>query len=90
MTLEDPDFRLAVASRAYQFYESRGREDGHDEEDWYRAEADLVAGAAGWTPGSGPSVPQESEGRPAPGHCERSEAIPRSASGLTSHERNAP
>jgi hypothetical protein len=36
----DPD---AVARRAYQRYEERGREDGHDLEDWLTAERDLTA-----------------------------------------------
>lgn len=31
-----------VAHRAYELYESRGRQDGHDLEDWYRAEAELL------------------------------------------------
>ncbi len=30
-----------VRLRAYQIYQSRGREDGHAEEDWFRAEADV-------------------------------------------------
>ena len=31
-----------VARRAYELYESRGRRDGHDLEDWLRAEAELL------------------------------------------------
>ncbi len=31
-----------VAHRAYELYESRGRQDGHDLEDWLRAEAELL------------------------------------------------
>lgn len=31
----------AVARRAYELYERRGREDGHDLEDWLQAEADV-------------------------------------------------
>jgi HSP20 family protein len=31
-----------VAHRAYELYESRGRQDGHDLEDWYRAETELL------------------------------------------------
>ena len=30
-----------VRTRAYRFYEERGREDGHDIEDWLRAEAEV-------------------------------------------------
>jgi hypothetical protein len=31
-----------VRERAYQFYEERGREDGHDLDDWLRAEAEML------------------------------------------------
>ncbi len=31
-----------VARRAFELYESRGRQDGHDLEDWCRAEAELL------------------------------------------------
>lgn len=31
-----------IAYRAYELYEARGREGGHDLEDWFRAEAELV------------------------------------------------
>ena len=30
-----------IRRRAYEFYEARGREDGHDLEDWQRAEAEI-------------------------------------------------
>lgn len=30
-----------IARRAYEFYELRGREDGHDWDDWLRAEREL-------------------------------------------------
>ena len=33
-----------VAQRAYQRYEARGREDGHDMEDWLEAERDVREG----------------------------------------------
>jgi hypothetical protein len=43
-----------VAQRAYRLYETRGRVDGHDTEDWLRAEKELArryaysdAGASG-------------------------------------------
>ena len=35
------DKRRDVQSRAYQRYEARGREDGHDQEDWYAAEQEM-------------------------------------------------
>ena len=31
-----------IRQRAYGYYEERGREDGHDLEDWFRAEAEIV------------------------------------------------
>ena len=34
-----------IAQRAYQRYEARGREDGHDMEDWLSAEQELGAGS---------------------------------------------
>ncbi len=34
----DEEIRL----RAYEIYEERGREDGHDMEDWLRAEAEIT------------------------------------------------
>jgi HSP20 family protein len=36
------DFSQTVAKRAYQFFEERGREIGHDLEDWFRAEFELT------------------------------------------------
>jgi Protein of unknown function (DUF2934) len=30
-----------IAQRAYERYEARGREDGHDMEDWFEAEQEL-------------------------------------------------
>jgi hypothetical protein len=35
-----------IARRAYQRYEERGREDGHDLEDWLSAEQDLRGSAS--------------------------------------------
>jgi hypothetical protein len=32
-----------VRVRAYELYEQRGREDGHDIEDWIQAEAEILA-----------------------------------------------
>jgi len=31
-----------IRLRAYYIYEKRGRQDGHDKEDWYRAEAEIL------------------------------------------------
>lgn len=41
----DPNHEQEIRRRAYAFYEERGREDGHDIEDWLRAEAELNAAA---------------------------------------------
>ena len=34
----------AIRKRAYELYVDRGREDGHDLEDWFRAEEELMSG----------------------------------------------
>lgn len=34
--------QLAVARRAHELFEARGREHGHDREDWLRAESELL------------------------------------------------
>ena len=31
-----------IRLRAYELYEERGREDGHDEEDWLRAKEEIT------------------------------------------------
>ena len=31
-----------IRERAYQLYESRGREPGQEEQDWFRAESELL------------------------------------------------
>ena len=36
----DP-FEEQIRERAYQLYEQRGREDGHDLDDWLRAESEV-------------------------------------------------
>jgi len=44
---EDPNIVLEqIAQRAYELYEARGREDGHDLEDWLCAEAEITSRAA--------------------------------------------
>jgi Protein of unknown function (DUF2934) len=35
------DAQQKIQQRAYELYEERGREDGHAEEDWLRAEAEI-------------------------------------------------
>jgi hypothetical protein len=35
-------FQAQVRLRAYQLYERRGRQDGHELDDWLQAEAELV------------------------------------------------
>ena len=35
-----------VRRRAYELYEKRGRKDGHEVDDWLRAEAELIEAAA--------------------------------------------
>ena len=36
------EFSQSVACRAYEYFEARGRELGHDLEDWFRAESELM------------------------------------------------
>jgi HSP20 family protein len=36
------EFSQSVARRAYEYFEARGREFGHDLEDWFRAESELT------------------------------------------------
>jgi hypothetical protein len=33
---------VAIANRAYELFEARGSEHGHDWEDWFRAESELL------------------------------------------------
>jgi HSP20 family protein len=39
---EMKEFSQSVARRAYEYFEARGREFGHDLEDWFRAESELM------------------------------------------------
>lgn len=41
-----------IRQRAYQLFQARGQEPGHEEEDWYRAERELLAESP---PQAGPS-----------------------------------
>jgi HSP20 family protein len=36
------EFSQSVAQRAYEFFDTRGREIGHDLEDWFQAESELL------------------------------------------------
>ncbi len=36
-----PELEQAIRQRAYGLYEKRGRQDGHDWDDWFQAEAEL-------------------------------------------------
>jgi HSP20 family protein len=36
------EFSQSIGRRAYEFFETRGREFGHDMEDWFRAESELL------------------------------------------------
>jgi hypothetical protein len=42
-TTPQPGFEDQIRLRAYAIYEERGREDGHDLDDWLRAEEELMA-----------------------------------------------
>jgi hypothetical protein len=42
VTKEPQELEHQIRSRAYELYESRGREDGHDTEDWLQAETELT------------------------------------------------
>lgn len=53
-----------VAQRAYERYEARGREDGHDLADWYEAERELQQTPSGTTTTAAGEVEAESETEP--------------------------
>jgi Protein of unknown function (DUF2934) len=42
-TESHPNLEEQIRRRAHELYEERGREDGHDMEDWLRAEAEIAA-----------------------------------------------
>ena len=42
-----------IARRAYELYEQRGRDDGHDLDDWLQAERDLRGGVGVTIPVTG-------------------------------------
>jgi hypothetical protein len=41
---ESQNLDEAIRLRAYELFESRGREEGHDLEDWLRAEEEITKG----------------------------------------------
>ena len=45
-TESHPNLEEEIRRRAYELYEARGREDGHDLDDWLCAEAEITAKAA--------------------------------------------
>jgi hypothetical protein len=38
----DIDLQEKILCRAYELYEQRGKEDGHDVDDWLQAESELI------------------------------------------------
>ena len=40
---ESQELENQIRQHAYELYEARGREDGHDLEDWLRAEEEITA-----------------------------------------------
>lgn len=42
---QHPNLEEEIRRRAYELYETRGREDGHDVDDWLRAEAEVTRSA---------------------------------------------
>jgi hypothetical protein len=40
-----PNLEEEIRCRAYELYEQRGRKDGHDVDDWLRAEAEVAHAA---------------------------------------------
>ena len=41
-TSETQGLQQQISQRAYELYEARGREDGHDVEDWLQAEEEIL------------------------------------------------
>lgn len=46
VTNDKQELREQIIQRAYELYEARGREDGHDLEDWLQAEEEILQGKA--------------------------------------------
>ena len=47
VTSEPHEIEHQIRLRAYELFEERGREDGHEQEDWVRAEAEITNKKAG-------------------------------------------
>jgi hypothetical protein len=43
VTREPQELENQISLRAYELYEARGREDGHEQEDWLRAEEEITS-----------------------------------------------
>ena len=43
VTTQTVDIQHAIRARAYELYQQRGGSDGHDHEDWLRAETEVLA-----------------------------------------------
>jgi hypothetical protein len=39
---EPQELEVQIRERAYELYEDRGRQDGHAEEDWFRAKEEIA------------------------------------------------
>ena len=39
---EPPELEHLIRLRAYELYEARGRQDGHELEDWFRAKEEIT------------------------------------------------
>ena len=39
---QELDLENQISLRAYELYEARGREDGHEQEDWFRAKEEIT------------------------------------------------
>jgi len=50
-----------IAQRAYERYEARGREDGHDLEDWFEAEREFEQPSSGSTRAGEATNPDSTE-----------------------------
>ena len=45
--LQELELEYQIRLRAYELYEARGRKDGHELDDWLRAEAEIMQKKAG-------------------------------------------
>jgi Protein of unknown function (DUF2934) len=39
---QDLELEAQIRLRAYEIYEARGQEDGHEQEDWFRAKEEIT------------------------------------------------